>query len=238
MKLGKKNINGFDDYVFADVLPVGYTDITSVPNIIRAGHLLFMDYKFVRKNLQGLDFALLSADDQTTIARYKGTTEANCKTLLGDTFNYWMTDFDLKSTNCRVERFSLAKTILIKNVSMPDRYAVLGYLNTTQIENNYIKFGVEGLSRGDFIEGIFDFVKATPESEYYTLATDGITKLVKVQYQMLGVTNNAGTIIDTTGTPLGKYATTGIAVRNFTMINAITKEEMVQQIVSVFENGY
>lgn len=161
MKIGLKIIETLEDYKIADVLPEGYEDITLVSNWIKVCNLQWYDYKFLRKRLQEMDFSLLTDDEKIQVCQFKGSTEINCKQYLGETFNFWMTDFDLKSQKCRNERFSLAKTILIKNVSLGDRYSVLGFLNTTQLENNYIKFGIEGTSESDPIEGLFNFIEAT-----------------------------------------------------------------------------
>lgn len=161
MIIGKKNIDGFDDFVIEDSLSDGYENITSVINWIKIGDFLFKDYKFIRKRLQEMDFNLLTAEEKIIVCQYKGADEATNKSILGETFEYWMTDFDLKSQYCRNVRFSSAKTILIKNISPANRYEVLGFLNTTQLENNYIKYGIEGTSEGDPIEGIFNFIEAT-----------------------------------------------------------------------------
>ena len=42
-----------------------------------------------------------------------------------------------------------------------DRYNTLGFLNTTQLENNYLKHGIEGVSQGDPMDGILDFINGT-----------------------------------------------------------------------------
>ena len=178
MKIGKKIISGIEDYIIADILSDGYEDITSVKNWIEIGDLLFKDFKFIRKRLQEMDFNSLSNDEKIQVCQYKGSSEENNKQyLLGDSFNFWMTDFDLKSQKCRNERFSLTKTILIKNVSIPDRYAILGFLNTTQLENNYIKFGIEGIESQDPISGIFDFVQATNNYSLSGIAVMNLTML-------------------------------------------------------------
>lgn len=196
MKIGKKNIDGFDDFVIAETLPEGYEDITSVNNWLKVGGFLFKDYKFIRKRLQEMDFNSLTTEEKKIVCQFKGSDEATNKTILGNDFEYWMTDFDLKSQKCRNERFSMAKTILIKNISLANRYEILGFLNTTQLENNYIKFGIEGTSEGDPLEGIFNFVEGT-----------------------------------------GAYVATGVLPRMLTMINGITKEAMIEQIMQCLRNG-
>src|SRR6267143_6405609 len=124
---------------------------------IKIGHLLFHDYKRIRRNLQALDWSVLSDEEKIFVAQHKATSDENCKTILGDSYEYWMTDFDLKSRACREFRFSFAETILRKNLSLGDRFKILGALNTTQLENNYIKYGIEGTQDNDPFDGLFNF---------------------------------------------------------------------------------
>lgn len=180
MKIGKIITNGIDKYVIDNVLPEGYCDISSVSNWIQIGDFLFKDYKFIRKQLQEIDFSTLTVGEKTIVCQYRATTEENCKAILGDSFDYWMTQFDLKSQDCRKERFALLKTVFIKNVSLMDRYTVLGFLNTTQIENNYLKFGIEGTASNDPIEGIIDFIEATGSYLSTGVATMNLTMIGNV----------------------------------------------------------
>jgi len=76
-------------------------------------------------------------------------------------------------------RFELTKTILIKNVSLSDRYSVLGFLNTTSIEDNYIKHGIEGVSQGDPLSGMVDFIEAT--NDY------SVTGIAEMDLTMIGI---------------------------------------------------
>lgn len=161
IKIAHKIQDGFDEIIFNNSIPDGYTDITSVSNYIKWGEFYFKDYKFIRKRLQEFDFSTLTALEKFIVCQFKGSTEENNKSILGTAFDYWMSEFDLKSQHCRKVRFSVAKTILIKNVSLNDRYAILGFLNTTKLEDNYIKYGIEGTTEGDPIEGLFNYIEAT-----------------------------------------------------------------------------
>lgn len=186
MKLGRKDIDGFYDYIMVDVLPNDYEDISSVKNWCEFGNLLFKDYKFIRKRLQGISFDGLSVDEKIIVCQYRASTESNCKTTLGDSFDYWMTEFDLKSQECRKIRFAVAKTILIKNISLMDRYNVLGFLNTTNLEDNYIKYGIEGTSEGDPIEGIFNYIEATGGYAVTGIAAGSLTMIgTKTKNEMI-----------------------------------------------------
>jgi len=205
MKIGKKEFtesNGANtvtgtSFVIAETLPNDYTDITSVKTTVEIGLTQGKDYKWIRRQLQAFDFDTLTDDEKLLVAQYKATTETNCKNILGESYNHWMSDFDEKSVECRSRRFSYAKTIFLKNVSLTDRYTVLGYLNSIpQLKSNYVYDGIEGTSEGDPLDGFFNFIEAT-----------------------------------------NSFAETGIAARTFTMLNGVTKEEMVTEIMDCLRNG-
>jgi len=171
MVIGIKNIDGFDDYQITDTLLSGYTAITSVANWLKVSDYMFKDYKFVRKRLQEeavLNYSGMTADEQRIICKYKAIDEDTCKSVLGDLYEYWMTDFDLKSQESRMKRFTNAKTCLIKNISLMDRFTVLGYINSTTLERDYIYYGLEGTNDGDPIPGMLDFIEATVGTPYET----------------------------------------------------------------------
>ena len=185
------------EHIATNTLPEGFEDITSIKNIINIGSALGKDYKWIRRQLQAFDFDTLTDEEKLLVAQYKATTETNCKNILGESYNHWMSDFDEKSVECRSRRFSYAKTIFLKNVSLTDRYTVLGYLNSIpQLKSNYVYDGIEGTSEGDPLDGFFNFIEAT-----------------------------------------NSFAETGIAARTFTMLNGVTKEEMVTEIMDCLRNG-
>ena len=205
MKIGKKEFtesNGANtitgtSFVITETLPNDYTDITSVKTTVEIGLTQGKDYKWIRRQLQAFDFDTLTDEEKLLVAQHKATTETNCKNILGESYNHWMSDFDEKSVECRSRRFSYAKTIFLKNVSLTDRYTVLGYLNSIpQLKSNYVYDGIEGTSEGDPLDGFFNFIEAT-----------------------------------------NSFAESGIAARTFTMLNGVTKEEMVTEIMDCLRNG-
>src|SRR5438309_837095 len=100
---GYKNILNEKLYVFADPLPDGYIDITSVPKIIEVGYLLGKDYKWIRSRMKeiAVDFDTLSDSDKKIICQFKAKDEATCKAILGNDFILSMDIFDKNSQNCR-----------------------------------------------------------------------------------------------------------------------------------------
>lgn len=199
MKIGLKIINGIEDYIITDILPNDYTDITSVYNWIKVGSFLFYDYKFIRKRLQELsatNWNEFTEDEKIFVCKYKATSVERCKEILEEDFNYWMSDFDLKSVKCRQERFSKAKTVLISNIDTVSQYTVIGYLNLTNLITNYIEQGIEGKSSGDLIVGIYDFIESTDI-----------------------------------------FAESGLSSFNLTMLDNITKQEMIVNIMDTLKNG-
>ena len=184
-------------YAYGNSLPDGYDDITSVASTINIGNILLKDYKWTRKALQAFDFDSLSDDEKRKVAQHKATSETNCKAILGDTYTKWMSIFDLKSQETRKIRIANVKSILFANVSLTDRYTILGMLmqNPTLLDN-YTTQGVEGTTDGDPITGLFNFVEATE-------AFEG----------------------------------TGIAAMNLTMINGLSKEELITLMMDCLRNG-
>ena len=236
IKTGKKIIDGFPEYEFSEILSEGFEDVTSVEEILKAGKLLFKDYKYIRNRLKELDFNSQSDENKRTICKYAGASTSTCKTILGNEYYMWRDDFDQKSQKCRNIRWTRGMTIVIDNISNIDQFLISSYLEIhPEIYTKYIKEGREGLDYGDFLEGFFDFVLATPESHYYDLIDS--VKVVKNEYLQLGVTNNNGTIIDALGNPLGKYQTDGILARSLTMVGVLTKQQMVDAIIEAVKEG-
>ena len=205
MKIGKKEFtesNGANtitgtSFVITETLPNDYTDITSVKTTVEIGLTQGKDYKWIRRQLQAFDFDTLTDEEKLLVAQHKATTETNCKSVLGSDYVNYMTRFDIKSIACRELRFSTAKSIFFGNVSLVDRYAVLGFLSTnTELVNNYIQHGVEGTNDGDPIDGFFNYVEAT-----------------------------------------GVFALSGIAAGNYTMLNGLTKQDMIDLMMECLRNG-
>lgn len=170
MKIGKKIINNFEEYIFADTLPQDYQDITSILNFVKIGEYEFKDYKWIRSRLQEMsaNWDNLSVSDRIILAKFKACHSDDAIgrqrsiEALGEDFNYWRDDYDRRSEKCREARFTRAKTILINNISVVDRYTILGLLDAnSSLEKNYIKHGVEGLAYGDPVNGLYDFIEAT-----------------------------------------------------------------------------
>jgi len=185
------------EHIATNTLPEGFEDITSIKNIIDIGSALGKDYKWIRRQLQAFDFDTLTDEEKLLVAQHKATTETNCKSVLGSDYVNYMTRFDIKSIACRELRFSTAKSIFFGNVSLVDRYAVLGFLSTnTELVNNYIQHGVEGTNDGDPIDGFFNYVEAT-----------------------------------------GVFALSGIAAGNYTMLNGLTKQDMIDLMMECLRNG-
>lgn len=160
IKIGKRlNSDNLEEFIFSENLTQDYEDITSVGNFIKIGNFLFKDYKWIRKRLQEFDWNSLTEQEKLSVCQFKGSSIGNCKLILGESYNYWLTNFDIESQNCRRRRFSHAKTLIIKNVDGVGQYQILASLGNLGIQ--YIDFGVEGTSEGDPINGLFNFIEAT-----------------------------------------------------------------------------
>lgn len=183
MKIGKKILeNGLEDYIIIANLPADYEDITSVSNWVKYGDYLFKDYKYIRSRLKEYEFASQLDSDKLIIAKYAATTEENRKVTLETEFDFWATDFDIKSIACRSQRFAAAKTLLIKYTDLMSRYMVIGFLNTTPLISNYVGQGIEGTQDNDPVDGLFDWVESTGSfvgagmNELPLVMLNGVTK--------------------------------------------------------------
>jgi len=176
------------------VLPEGFSDITSVINFINVGLILKKDYKWIRRQLQDFDWTSLSSEEKIWVAKYKAASEENCKSVLSsEDYIHWMTNFDLCSQECRNVRIANAKSILFANISLMDRYTILGFLNSVPtLMSNYTDQGIEGTSEGDPVEGVFNYVEATSGGafEVYGIAalsltmTGSLTKVEMIEKMM------------------------------------------------------
>ena len=172
MITGKKQISGtLYDYFAGDALPEGYVEISDIKESIYAANDCQKDYKWIRKFLQQKNWDNLNLDERRTISQYRASTEDNCKTQLGDTYQYWASLFGLKSKECRYIRFENAKTILFRHITVPSRYFVLGFLDTTNLVKNYTDHGIEGTDDGDPISGFFNFIESTEDFAANGLST-------------------------------------------------------------------
>jgi len=161
---GGKQIADGTFYIAAETLPTGYADITSVLAFANIGPFIGKDYKWVRKQLQSFSWeSLNSVKDKTTIAKYKATSEENCKSVLSHSeYVHWMSDFDLRSQDCRRTRLANAKSILFSEIDLNIRYQILGFLNSVPtLISNYLDHGIEGTSDGDPLPGLFNYIEAT-----------------------------------------------------------------------------
>lgn len=204
-KIGKIEYeNGLIDYQIVDTnknqLADGFVEQPlNVNNIISVGEYLFKDYKWQRARLQELNYDLLTPEEKIIVCQNQAKDEDTSKQVLGTEYRNFRTLWSVKSIACRKDRFQLALTIFTENVSLIDRYNVLGYLNTIPtLKTNYEEHGVEGTLDGNPIEGIINFVDAT-----------------------IG----------------GAFETTGIRARTFTMVGALTKDEMCDLIIYTLRNG-
>lgn len=135
----------------------------SVPNILQCCHNQNKDYKFLRSRLKevALNWETLSDKDKQSICYYRATDEDTCKQILGGAYEFWSTNFGIESKKCREYRLEVAKTILIKNIALEQRYIVLGIIAQNALDYLYVVHGLEGTNDNDVSSGIFDWVEGT-----------------------------------------------------------------------------
>lgn len=201
-----------------------YNDISSIENWFEYGPYVSKDYKFIRRRIQELapsendqnGWDSLNSTQKYILARLKATTLQRVRQVLGNEMDNYMTRFDLDSQNCRIERFSRAKTILLNNVERIDAFLILQTLENDKLIDKYVYQGIEGTKDSDPIEGLFNFIESTPMSYY-----NGQTQ-------------------DPFGNNLGKYENSGILTRtlNFQPDSQITNnQDLVTSIMNCLREG-
>ena len=121
----ESDLSGNTAFKIENSVSSGYTDISSIKSYVLVGKVLGKDYKWIRRQLQDYIWSSVTSEDQIILAQYKSTSEENCKTSLGEEYVKWMSDFDLKSQECRNTRLANAKSILFANISIYDRFNIL-----------------------------------------------------------------------------------------------------------------
>lgn len=131
--------------------------------IVTACHNQFKDYKFFRSRLKeaALSWETLSDNDKTIICQYRATDEDTCKTILENEYIYWSTYFGVESKKCRDYRIEYAKSILIENIELSQRYQILGVIGASNLDTLYINHGLEGTNDNDALSGLFDYIEGT-----------------------------------------------------------------------------
>lgn len=176
MKIAVKNSDGIktsiDDklqfyYETDDFYDFGLNNALNVTTVDNA-QLFFnhkrIDYKKYRKILQDIastNYEMLNADEQYVICIHKATDELIVFDKLGSQSSYYMNLFNQNSIECRYNRFSYAKAVILSNISYQNRFGVLGFLNSTKLVENYIEHGIAGTNDGDPIAGLLDYVEST-----------------------------------------------------------------------------
>lgn len=135
----------------------------TVSNILQCCHNQFKDYKFIRNRLKEISqsWETLSNKDKEKICQYRATDEDTCKQILGNSYDVWSTNFGIESKKCREYRLEVAKTILIKNIELSQRYLVLGIIAQNSLDYLYVSHGLEGTNDNDASSGLFDWVEST-----------------------------------------------------------------------------
>lgn len=201
-----------------------YNDITSISNWKVFGEYVGFDYKFIRKRIQELTpvdgdesaWNALSIEDRTTISQLKATSLSRVREVLGSEMNISMNSFDISSQNCRTQRFGFAKSVLLNNVERNDAFSILVILENDGLIDKYIYQGIEGTLDNDPIEALFNFIEATPLTQY-----GGQTK-------------------DILGNNLGKYENTGLLRRNLTFqigAQISNNQDIVNVIMGYLRDG-
>ena len=172
MKLGFLNKTTGDlneqDYIWADTLPIDYTDITSVTNIDMYWGLSNRDYKFAKYEMvllvQSIGYVNLSTAEKILANKWFASgVEYNNSEVTTSQQNAFFNDFvkpnsdhsrvyrDLVVTQWFIQR--LYTGVLLQSV-------IDDLIKTAEgLRTKYLRDGTTGIGYGDTIEGVINFVK-------------------------------------------------------------------------------
>jgi len=156
-----------DDYVLQSN-EIFSTDIRDIEKYFKLlpGEI---DYKRYRSGLQlygNVDDTTWLAypnDVKKLICKEKATTLDRVKEFINDdeSLNEIMQQFDKNSRECRAKRFGLAKSTILNNIDEMVAFGIVYDIGLYNLEENYIKHGMEGLESNDPVLGVFDFITST-----------------------------------------------------------------------------
>lgn len=205
-----KDVN--DDYV----LGANEAFSTDLDDVVMLRNLKFVDYKRFRAGLQNYG----NVDDTTwnaytenwkkLIAKEKACSEERQYAVFGAFTPEVNSEFNLKSIECRKDRFSKAKSIVLTKLDLATAVSVLQTIQALNLEVMYVENGAEGNEVGDPFLGIFDYVHST---------------------------NIAGN--DIYGRPWNTFATTGLSTATlvFKPYVSMTQTELVDEVYKALKHG-
>jgi len=176
IKDAKYDENKDYDVLYKSSLDSGYTDVTGlISGWHTHGEASGKDYKFVRKEIQGLitDFSLLSAADKILAGQFMAPDPATIKTsdVLGSEFDAYKIDWITKSKEARTARWNAA--ILIGFSLITDAKVALSDSIDGGLHIKYIE-GIDSFAN-DGVDGVFDFIESTSTYAATGLINTGYT---------------------------------------------------------------
>ncbi len=170
------------DVLYETPLVSGYTDVTNlISGWHEHGQASGKDYKFVRKEIQGLSavFGSLSAADKILAGQFMAPDPATIATadVLGSEYDSYKIDWIAKSKECRIARWDAA-TLIGFNTITDAKIALSDSIN----DGLHIKY-IEGIDSfaNDGVPGIFDFIESTSAYLAGGLINNGYTPLTPPQ---------------------------------------------------------
>lgn len=201
-----------NDYIL-DINEVFSTDVYDIYILYQ---LKMVDYKRYRAGLQNYGnvddttWNSYSDDWKRLIAKEKACSEERQYAIFGISTPEINSEFNLKSIECRKDRFSKAKSIVLTKLDLVTAVTVLQTIQSLNLEPMYIENGAEGSEVGDPFLGIFDYVNST---------------------------DIAGN--DIYGRPWNTFATTGLATATlaFKPYVTMTQSELVAEVYKALKHG-
>jgi len=172
MKLGFLNKTTGDlneqDYLFADILPDGYTDITSITNIDAYWQLSNRDFKFARYQITLLriatGYANLSDTEKVLANKWfaSGVEYFNSEVTAYEQDDFFANFLKPGTDNSRVLRdLAVTKYLNRKLYTGVLQQNIIDQLvlDARGLRTAYLRDGTQGIGYSDTIEGVINFVK-------------------------------------------------------------------------------
>jgi len=164
------------DVLYESPLQSGYTDVTNlISGWYTHGEASGKDYKYVRKQIQGLitDFSSLSSEDKILAGQFMAPDPGTIKTsdVLGSEFDAYKKDWIIKSRDARIVRWDAATLLGFDLIT--DAKTALSDSIDAGLHIKYIE-GIDSFAN-DGVDGVFDFIESTSTYVATGLINNGYT---------------------------------------------------------------
>ena len=162
-------------YKFAETIEPGYSDFTSIMNIVNYWEQCSVDYKFARHELMAAVLTKSSMLQNWNALSHEEKIVASKWFVVPQRFRNLMHSFDAQlkyarkfndnSTACRANRYYYAELQVYNRLTQDQVTVIIGEIYADNLETMYVKFGMEGIESGDPV-ALFDYIQNTAGTKY------------------------------------------------------------------------